>query len=65
MNFLKAASVCPVVTPAHPEENADEIIRLLGELSKEGIQAAVFRNCVLPVIPVPTCFSRTGSGIKP
>lgn len=42
MNFLKAASVCPVVTPAHPEENADEIIRLLGELSKEGIQAAVF-----------------------
>lgn len=47
MNFLKVASVCPRVVPAHPEANAAEIIRLMEELNKEGIQAAVFPELAL------------------
>lgn len=42
MNFLKTASVCPKVVPAHPEANADEIIRLIKDLEAAKVQVAVF-----------------------
>lgn len=42
MNFLKTASVCPLVNPAHPGDNAAEIIRILDQLKEAKVQVAVF-----------------------
>lgn len=47
MNFLQCAGVCPRVVPADPETNAGEILRLLGELHRNGVQAAVFPELAL------------------